>query len=343
MFDFSNGLLVKLIHVFFNETDRYVRQSKRGSYYVVGDYNTVDGRRTLVKPHALRLQILEQHLLGDIVIGTYTTSEEDTCKWACFDFDGKPTQEGRMCQWARVSRFAYRMWEAGVPTYVEFSGNKGWHAWVFFEQPIPAAIVYPWMHAAWERCGDTETIEFYPKQATLKATGKGTGNLVKLPYGKHLKSGWWTWFTFDGKTPLPIDVWLAQVKYLTRLPDWKATAPVITAVDNDVYEFADPRFYDVPCLKGMLERAPDEGAWNNTLFSISLLLWRAGIGRATAHEITRKWTARFRGAGYCDGERQTTVDSAYRGVYQGPPCNQPWANRHCSCACFRYARYHPKE
>ena len=196
-----------------------------------------------------------------------------------------------MHQWARVSRFAYQMWEAGVPTYVEFSGNKGFHAWVFMSTPVPASILYPWMHAAWERCGDTEKIEFYPKQATLKATGKGVGNLVKLPFGRHQKTGWLTWFTWDGKTPIRIDDFLRSVQLLSQLPQWTPTTRVVTSGNNDVYEFADPRFYDVPCLRGMLDRAPDEGEWNNTLFSISLLLWRAGIGRATAHEITRKWTA----------------------------------------------------
>ena len=74
MFNFSNALLVEFRDLFFNELDRYVQQSKKGSYFVAGHYKDVNGRRTLVKPEPLRLQAIDQHLSGEVVLGTYTTS-----------------------------------------------------------------------------------------------------------------------------------------------------------------------------------------------------------------------------------------------------------------------------
>ncbi|MFW5936811.1 MAG: CRISPR-associated primase-polymerase type A1 [Desulfosalsimonas sp.] len=73
---------------------------------------------------------------------------------------------------------------------VEFSGGKGFHFWFFFETPIPAAQAREFARSV---IGDISrdlsffSLEVFPKQGRL--TGKGFGNLVKLPLGIHRTTG----------------------------------------------------------------------------------------------------------------------------------------------------------
>ena len=84
-------------------------------------------------PYVIRGHLENKSEHGEGVIGVYPILEDDTCYFIAVDFDGK----GWMDDIA-----AYRkVCEAhGVPVYVERSrsGNGG-HAWVFFDEPAPAA------------------------------------------------------------------------------------------------------------------------------------------------------------------------------------------------------------
>lgn len=80
--------------------------------------------------------------------------------------------------------------KAATEPLVEFSGAKGFHFWIFFETPIPAAQA---RQLAGSVIGDIGqdlsffSLEAFPKQDRL--TGKGFGNLVKLPLGVHRSTG----------------------------------------------------------------------------------------------------------------------------------------------------------
>jgi hypothetical protein len=77
-----------------------------------------------------------------------------------------------------------------MPPLIEFSGGKGFHFWFFFELPVEARRA----KRALERIvvevrGDVSSFAFevFPKQEAL--SGKGLGNLVKLPLGIHRLTG----------------------------------------------------------------------------------------------------------------------------------------------------------
>ncbi len=80
--------------------------------------------------------------------------------------------------------------KAGLCCLPEFSGGKGFHFWFPVREPVPAAV----MRAALGQLvtgldGDVEcfNLEIFPKQD--RRTGKGFGNLVKLPLGIHRSTG----------------------------------------------------------------------------------------------------------------------------------------------------------
>lgn len=72
----------------------------------------------------------------------------------------------------------------------EFSGGKGYHFWFPFAEPVDPAAVRTALGRLAARLQPDLTafhLEVFPKQDTL--SGKGLGNLVKLPLGIHRLSG----------------------------------------------------------------------------------------------------------------------------------------------------------
>ncbi|MFO7877850.1 MAG: hypothetical protein R6U55_14845 [Desulfovermiculus sp.] len=77
----------------------------------------------------------------------------------------------------------------------EFSGGKGYHFWFFFEPPVPDRQARPVLNGIVNRLkGDVSCfeLEVFPKQDTI--SGKGFGNLVKLPLGLRRVTGTRSYF-----------------------------------------------------------------------------------------------------------------------------------------------------
>lgn len=80
--------------------------------------------------------------------------------------------------------------EQGLGCIVEFSGSKGYHFWFPFDGPVEPAPVRAVMQDLVSRIAPDLScfgMEVFPKQDSL--SGKGLGNLVKLPLGMHRLSG----------------------------------------------------------------------------------------------------------------------------------------------------------
>lgn len=78
----------------------------------------------------------------------------------------------------------------GLECILEFSGSKGYHFWFPFDAPVHPAQVRTCLQAlAAQIAPDLScfNLEVFPKQDSL--SGKGLGNLVKLPLGVHRLSG----------------------------------------------------------------------------------------------------------------------------------------------------------
>jgi len=87
----------------------------------------------------------------------------------------------------RISAMAAK---SGLCCLAEVSGGKGYHFWFPVAEPVPAAAmrqVLQTMTREIERDVTAYSLEVFPKQD--RVTGKGYGNLVKLPLGIHRKTG----------------------------------------------------------------------------------------------------------------------------------------------------------
>jgi len=126
--------------------------------------------------------VIEKHLMGEIIIGAYTLRQDNTVTWMCFDVDASDLNEARNLA-LKLSIFLQ-----SVPHLVEFSGNKGYHIWVFFKKAVPAenvrALAGEIREAVGGKISGDPHIEIFPKQDKLTESNP-LGNLVKVPLGVH--------------------------------------------------------------------------------------------------------------------------------------------------------------
>jgi hypothetical protein len=178
--------------------------------------------------------VAERHLLGRETIGQYVLFPDNTVSFAALDLD--PTEAAlaqlRVASDPRGSeilsplidyarRIAAAAQRAQVPAVVEDTGGDGMHLWWFFEPRLRAAAARDFLREILWRAGPQPpavSVELFPKQDRL--TGKGLGNLIKLPLGLHQK-------TMQPSRLLDAD--------LRPLPPWDGLAR-IRACPRDVVE-----------------------------------------------------------------------------------------------------------
>ncbi len=137
--------------------------------------------------------IVHQHLLGSTTIGVYVVKKNNTCAFAALDIDAKftdncNTEELLKNALKTTLSLALNLEQFGVEPLIEDSGAKGYHLWIFFEEPWPAWKARKLFRgvAANVDCPDNISVEVFPAQAQVEKNG--LGNLIKLPLGLHLKS-----------------------------------------------------------------------------------------------------------------------------------------------------------
>ncbi len=132
-------------------------------------------------------------LYGPFRIGTYAPAEDNTTRWLCIDFDGKGHSDALRDALGEARKTLASMAAAGITGYLERSGGAaGYHIWVFFDLPVPAATakrIGQWLIPRDAVFADgtpldpkgNKGIEVFPKQSVHRGT-KATGNMVWLPW-----------------------------------------------------------------------------------------------------------------------------------------------------------------
>ncbi|NCN40846.1 DEAD/DEAH box helicase family protein [bacterium] len=125
-------------------------------------------------------QAVESHLRGSATIGTYGIRADDSCVFLACDFDESSWQSD-------VATFRDTGRALGVDVAVERSrSGNGAHAWIFFEEPIPAKTARSLGTLILAKCSERNlrlSLEsydrFFPSQDYLPKGG--FGNLIALP------------------------------------------------------------------------------------------------------------------------------------------------------------------
>lgn len=147
----------------------------------------------------MRPEHVKMHFDGDITLGSYTVTLDNSCYYMAIDLDirkayqyklektGRQALLGKMKESLRKIKTISEFF--GLKPVFEFSGNKGFHVWYFFIEPISCKIARRIGYYIIYKLGVLPLeflFEIFPKQDEVKHGG--IGNLIKLPLGIHLKT-----------------------------------------------------------------------------------------------------------------------------------------------------------
>lgn len=173
-----------IFQTFVSRSDAYAIQNRDGSYLKIEKELTFDD--------------INEHLEGTKTIGIYQIDANNQTKLLCLDIDLRSNafENNNISdeQWRRLRDTASSLVrvcvETGIKPLLEYSGRRGYHLWVFFNNPIEASIARNqgnWLRNKAGRLDDDIAIEVFPKQDSISENG--FGNLIKLPLGVHQVSG----------------------------------------------------------------------------------------------------------------------------------------------------------
>lgn len=144
-------------------------------------------------PVPLTDEAIARHLAGKVTLGAYLLAADNTCKAGVIDCDinkdADPDANRPRCR--ELVRLVYRTCRGmDLSALLEDSGNKGYHLWTFFSEPMPAGQVQRMGRLIVARALEEQEFsgihaEVFPKQGEKDHFG----NLIKVPLSLHLKTG----------------------------------------------------------------------------------------------------------------------------------------------------------
>ncbi len=203
---------------------------------------------------------IQEHLTGNQCIDTFIQRPNATVKYIVFDVD---VSKKILLQYSRDSEeFKQYLAKAlnkaaelckildnlGMKGYIEFSGNRGYHVWLFFTEWIQvryANMLNDVIEQKFSQDNDI-SLEFFPNKTKLK-NGK-FGQVIKLPYGIHLHTGKRSYFLDDNYEPvMDIDTMIdsiakfsvSAVKTVISRNNGAKEVTEIKTVDQDLSPFGD--------------------------------------------------------------------------------------------------------
>ncbi|MGJ8455806.1 CRISPR-associated primase-polymerase type A1 [Pseudothermotoga sp. U03pept] len=174
----DSAVVKQFMNLFTGREDVFAVQSDEGYYPV---------RRPMTEKDVL------EHLNGEKTLGVYVLRSDNCLKFAAFDVDLKKDALHedwqsifKLCK-EKTVELCERLRLENIKYYVEFSGNKGFHVWIFFNRWLQAYKVRYILKKVVDELELSEkiSVEVFPKQADH---GGGLGNLIKLPLGVHRKT-----------------------------------------------------------------------------------------------------------------------------------------------------------
>lgn len=183
-------------------------------------------RRSELQTLPLTEKEITAHLQGEMTVGTYIQRPNGTVRFIVFDVDVSKHILLKYGQEPEVFRSYYEkarlksveicevLKKLGLKGYLEDSGNRGYHVWVFLSEWITvryANLFCKVVQTKFTAGGEGEiSLECFPNKTRLKP-GK-YGQVLKLPYGIHGKSGRRSYFLDEEFRPvMEPDAWMDSV------------------------------------------------------------------------------------------------------------------------------------
>ena len=168
-------------------------------------------RHSELQPLPLTEKQIMEHLNGEMTVGTYIQRPNGTVHYIVFDVDVskkvllKYGQDPEMFQGCRrkaqerALEICDILKKFGLKGYIEDSGNRGYHVWLFLMEWVPVRYANMFCEVVQTKLSTSSeediSLEFFPNKTRLKP-GK-FGQTLKLPYGIHMRSGRRSFFLDD--------------------------------------------------------------------------------------------------------------------------------------------------
>lgn len=205
---FRSDSPAKMLKVFVGREDLYAGDAleERG------------GRRVEAELRPVTEHTVRDHLIGRLTIDTFIQRPNSTVRFMVIDID---VSKKILLQVERGSvEFDTYMQKAldcasdvrailsrlGLNGYIEYSGCRGYHVWIFFGEWVPTRYVNMLSEILDEKIkkNDAVAVEYFPNKTRIKE-GK-YGQAVKVPYGIHCKTGNRSYFLDDaGDAVIDVD------------------------------------------------------------------------------------------------------------------------------------------
>jgi len=223
------------------------------------------------------------HFQGEVTIGGYSAPPGRT-KWLVFDFDAPDLRP--VLHLKRVLR------GRGAEGYIEFSGCKGWHLWVFLTD-LEANNKVRMAGRALLRMAAVEGAEVFPKQDLVSL--ENPGNLIKFPLGVHKATGKRCLFVDENGKPFSDQFGLLEGVQKVSLDALVARLPVdlvkpLARTARRSLGCTPPIVK--PCVLRLIEQGVQKGYRNEAGFLVALELRRIGAERATTAGVLAAWNLR---------------------------------------------------
>ncbi len=151
------------------------------------------------------------HLKGDITLGVYVSRLDNTVNFLVIDIDIKKNYLEKEINEEMINDLEDKInvvvqniknyaEKIKFPVYIENSGYKGRHIWIFFSSPIKSSDAIDLAKIFIENISEIPkeiSIEIFPKEQHISP--KSLGSLIKLPFGKHRKTGKFSYFIDNGE------------------------------------------------------------------------------------------------------------------------------------------------
>lgn len=160
-------------------------------------------------------EIIRRHLAGEMTVESYVQRPNSTAKYTVFDID---ISKRILLQYSygsaeftaykqKAAGFARQLCKVlrriGLTGYVEDTGFRGYHVWVFFTEWIPVRYINQFTDCVQKELEEEEediVLEIFPNNIRVRQ-GK-CGQRIKLPLGIHIRTGQQSFFLDEGMSPV---------------------------------------------------------------------------------------------------------------------------------------------
>jgi len=300
---------------FKGRSDVFAEQTSKGSYFPI--------RRNMTAADICA------HLNGKKSYGIYPINPKNNCCWlTVIDIDDKNISFVQ-----KIKNAAYKIGLDEQQIICEISGNKGYHIWIFYAEPIDAIKARSLGKIIVSLSEIERDIEVFPKQNRIDE--KGFGSLVKLPLGIHKVSGKKSYF-LNHKFEV-VKNWreyLSEIQKVSKeqvediLKEYNYLLEQDYSFQNGTANGDDSS--GLPCINKILREGVDEGNRDNICFRLAVYFKKCcGAPADITILILENWNKKNKPP-LDHATLIKKVESAYKNGYKGLGCNSEYMKEFCN-------------